>query len=267
MLAWYQIIVLSLVQGVTEFLPVSSSAHLILMPELFGWPDQGLGFDIAVHLGTLLAVIAYFRQDLLCMIRDFIQSCFGRTLTQQAKIFWAIGFATIPVGLTGLLLKKTVETTLRSPMVIAFATIGFGLVLWFADKIGKQKRSLHKLNWRDVTLIGCAQALSLIPGTSRSGITLTAGLFAGLTREAAARFSFLLSIPVILLAGGLEAITLMKSPVVVNWATLGSGLCLSAVSGYFCIHYFIKLINTVGLLPFVIYRLLLGVFLIIYFFN
>ncbi len=267
MLTWYQIIVLSLVQGLTEFLPVSSSAHLILMPELFGWPDQGLGFDIAVHLGTLLAVIAYFRRDLLRMIRDFIQSCFDRTLTQQAKIFWAIGFATIPVGLTGLLLKKTVETTLRSSMVIAFATIGFGLVLWFADKIGKQKRSLNRLNWRDVALIGCAQALSLIPGTSRSGITLTAGLFAGLTREAAARFSFLLSIPVILLAGGLETLTLITSSVVINWSVLGSGFCLSAISGYFCIHYFIKLINTVGLLPFVIYRLLLGVFLMIYFFN
>lgn len=266
MLEWYQVIVLSLVQGLTEFLPVSSSAHLILMPTLFGWPDQGLAFDIAVHLGTLIAVIAYFRRDLVRMVIDFVQSCSGRALTLQAKIFWSIGFATIPVGLAGLLLKKHVETTLRSPMVIACTTIGFGLILWLADKVSKQQRSLNTLNWRDVTLIGCAQALSLIPGTSRSGITLTAGLFAGLTREAAARFSFLLSIPVIILAGGLETVTLIKSPVTVNWIALGSGLCLSGISGYFCIHYFIKLINTIGLLPFVIYRLLLGLFLILYFY-
>lgn len=256
MLEWYQIIVLSLVQGLTEFLPVSSSAHLILMPELLGWFDQGLAFDIAVHVGTLVAVIAYFRQDLWRMIIDF----------RHSKLFWSIGFATIPVGLAGLLLKKHVETTLRSPMVIACATIGFGLILWLSDKIGKQRRSLTTLHWRDVALIGCAQALSLIPGTSRSGITLTAGLFSGLTREAAARFSFLLSIPVIILAGGLEAVTLIKSPVAVNWLALGTGLCVSGISGYLCIHYFIKLINIVGLLPFVIYRLLLGIFLIIYFY-
>lgn len=266
MLEWYQVIVLSLVQGLTEFLPVSSSAHLILMPTLFEWPDQGLAFDIAVHLGTLIGVIAYFRRDLVRMVIDFAQSCSGRVLTPQAKIFWSIGFATIPVGLVGLLLKKHVETTLRSPMVIACTTIGFGLILWLADKIGKQQRSLNTLNWRDVMLIGSAQALSLIPGTSRSGITLTAGLFTGLTREAAARFSFLLSIPVIILAGGLESVSLIKSPLSVNWTTLGLGFCLSGLSGYFCIHYFIKLIDTIGLLPFIVYRLLLGIFLILYFY-
>jgi undecaprenyl-diphosphatase len=266
MLEWYQIIVLSLVQGITEFLPVSSSAHLILMPAILGWQDQGLAFDIAVHLGTLFAVILYFRQDLTRMIIDFAGSLRGRAITLQAKIFWSIGFATIPVGLVGLLLKKHVETTLRSPMVIAFSTIGFGLILWLADKISKKNRLLTTLHWRDVVFIGCAQAVSLIPGTSRSGITLTAGLFSGLTREAAARFSFLLSIPVIMLAGGLETVTLIKSHTPVDWAAMGLGLCLSAVSGYFCIHYFIKLINTVGLLPFVIYRLLLGLFLIIYFY-
>lgn len=266
MLEWYQIIVLSLVQGLTEFLPVSSSAHLILMPTLLGWQDQGLAFDIAVHLGTLIAVILYFRQDLVRMVIDFVKSLRGRALTLQAKIFWSIGFATIPVGLVGLLFKNQIETTLRSPMVIAVTTIGFGLILLLADKTSKRNRSLTTLNWRDVMLIGCAQAISLIPGTSRSGITLTAGLFAGLTREAAASFSFLLSIPVIILAGGLETITLIKSHVAVDWASMGLGLCLSAVSGYFCIHYFIKLINTIGLLPFVIYRLFLGAFLIFYFY-
>lgn len=264
MLEWYQVVVLSLVQGLTEFLPVSSSAHLILMPSLLGWQDQGLAFDIAVHLGTLIAVILYFRRDLIRMVIDFGESLRGRVLTQQAKTFWSIGFATIPVGLVGLLLKKQVETTLRSPMVIAATTIGFGLLLLLADKISQRNRSLTNLNWRDVTLIGCAQAISLIPGTSRSGITLTAGLFAGLTREAAASFSFLLSIPVIILAGGLETVTLIKNHLSVDWVSMGLGLCLSAVSGYFCIHYFIKLMNTIGLLPFVVYRLLLGLFLLSY---
>ncbi len=265
MLEWYQIVVLSLVQGLTEFLPVSSSAHLILMPTLLGWQDQGLAFDIAVHLGTLIAVILYFRKDLSRMIIDFVASLRGRTLSIQAKIFWSIGFATIPVGLAGLLFKKQVETALRSPMVIAVTTIVFGLVLWLADRMGKRQRGLNTVHWRDVLFIGCAQAISLIPGTSRSGITLTAGLFAGLTREAAASFSFLLSIPVIMLAGGLETITLIKSQSPVNWVPMGLGFCLSAVSGYLCIHYFIKLINRVGLLPFVMYRMVLGAFLVVYF--
>lgn len=265
MLEWYQVVVLSLVQGLTEFLPVSSSAHLILMPTLLGWQDQGLAFDIAVHLGTLIAVILYFRKDLSRMIIDFVASLRGRALSIQAKIFWSIGFATIPVGLAGLLFKKHVETILRSPMVIAVTTIVFGLVLWLADRMGKRQRTLNTLNWRDVLFIGCAQAISLIPGTSRSGITLTAGLFAGLTREAAASFSFLLSIPVIILAGGLETITLIKSQSPVNWVPMGLGFCLSAASGYLCIHYFIQLINRVGLLPFVIYRMVLGAFLMVYF--
>lgn len=262
MLEWFQVVVLSIVQGITEFLPVSSSAHLIFVPKLFGWADQGLAFDIAVHVGTLLAVIVYFRQALREIITGFIHSLSTRQLSAHAKIAWAIGFATIPVGLVGLIGKDWVENTLRSPLVIAISTIGFGLLLWIVDKIGKRHRSEHTLNWRDVLMIGCGQALSLIPGTSRSGITLTAGLAMGLTREAAARFSFLLSIPVIVLAGGLEAVTLMKGNTVIDWRALGLGIGLSAISGYCCIHYFLKLLEKTGVVPFVIYRVILGVFLL-----
>lgn len=267
MLDWLQILILSLVQGITEFLPVSSSAHLILVPKLFGWQDQGLAFDIAVHVGTLLAVIVYFRIELMRMIRDFIRSLFGTALTPEAKLLWWIGFATIPVGLVGLLSKQFVETHLRSPFVIAIATIVFGFVLWASDRWGKQQRTEQTLRWRDIALIGCGQALSLIPGTSRSGITLTAGLTMGLTREAAARFSFLLSIPVILLAGGLETVSLIKSEMSVDWYALGLGAGIAAISGYACIHYFLKLMNKTGIFPFVVYRLILGLMLIICFYT
>jgi undecaprenyl-diphosphatase len=253
------VLILALVQGLTEFLPVSSSAHLIFVPKLLGWPDQGLSFDVAVHVGTLLAVFAYFRQDIINICRDFFRSLFGKqALTANAKLMWAIGFATIPVGLAGLLLKEVVETQLRTPGVIAVTTVLFGLVLWWSDRISRKQREIGSLNWKDVASIGFAQALSLIPGTSRSGITLTAGLMMGLSREAAARFSFLLAIPVILLAGGYESLNLIKDPNPVNWGALSLGILFSAISGYFCIHIFLKMLNRVGVLPFVIYRVILG---------
>ncbi len=261
MLDWLQIFALSLVQGVTEFLPVSSSAHLILVPKFFGWSDQGLAFDIALHLGTLIAVLAYFRQDLKKMIRDFFLVFKGVPLSADAKLLWAIGFATIPVGLAGILLKSTVETTLRSPLVIAAATIFFGLILWIADRYGRQLRPAAEMNWKDVFFIGCGQVLALIPGTSRSGVTLSAGLARGLTRESAARFSFLLSIPVIVLAAGLETLSIIKNPVAMQWSALGTGLVISAISGYACIHLFLKLLNRVGMGPFVLYRMMLGIVL------
>ena len=257
-----QIVILSLVQGITEFLPVSSSAHLILVPKLFDWPDQGLAFDVAMHLGTLLAVLLYFRQDLIKMGRAFFQSWAGKKLNTDAKMIWAIGFATIPVGIAGLFLGKFIETTFRSPIVIAGSTISFGILLWFADSFSKRTRDIQLLNWKDVLVIGCAQAISLIPGTSRSGITLTAGLARGLTRDSAARFSFLLAIPVIVLAGGLQGFHLMQENTDVEWSAIGLGIGISALTGYACIHYFLKLIAKFGVLPFVIYRIVLGGFLL-----
>ncbi|HDP90451.1 MAG TPA: undecaprenyl-diphosphate phosphatase [Thioalkalivibrio sp.] len=260
-----QILLLALVQGITEFLPVSSSAHLILVPVLTGWEDQGLAFDVAVHVGTLSAVVIYFRRELIRMAREWLVSLTGKRLSADARLAWAVIFATIPAGLAGLLLGDFIEQYLRSPVVIALATIGFGLLLWRADATGKRVRGEHHVGWRDVVVIGCAQALALIPGTSRSGITMTAALAMGLTREAAARFSFLLSIPIILAAGGLETIKLIEQPVPVAWDVLVSGAALSAVSAFLCIHFFLKLLERIGMLPFVIYRLLLGGFLLVLF--
>ena len=247
MLETLQVVVLALVQGITEFLPVSSSAHLILVSELLGWPDQGLAFDIAVHFGTLAAVLIYFRQDIIKI---------------NLKKLLQIGFATIPVGIAGLIIRHYQADYFRSTVVIAVSTISFGLLLWLADSLGKKARSVTDMKGWDVLTIGCFQALSLIPGTSRSGITLTAGLFRGFSREAAAHFSFLLSIPVIVLASFLEIVKLLKSHTVVDWSQLGLGAVVAALSGYLCIHFFMRLLGRIGVLPFVIYRLLLGIFLL-----
>lgn len=256
-----QIIILALVQGLTEFLPISSSAHLILVPVLTDWPDQGLAFDVAVHAGTLSAVVLYFRHELARMIVEWFVSFKGR-LTPDARLAWAVLIGTIPVGLAGLLFKDMIETQLRSPLVIAVATIVFGLLLWYSDKTGKRNKNEYGLLLCDVLIIGVAQALALIPGTSRSGITITAALMLGLKREAAARFSFLLSIPVIFLAGAFETMEYLETASIEDAQALLIGALISAVSAYACIHYFLKLLERIGMMPFVAYRLVLGVILL-----
>jgi len=258
-----QIIVLALVQGLTEFLPISSSAHLILVPIVTGWQDQGLAFDVAVHIGTLSAVVLYFREELSSMWRDWLGSMTGKGLQGDARLAWGVLLGTIPVGLAGLLFKDTIETQLRGPEVIAWATIGFGILLGLSDWTARQKRSEHEIRWLDVLVIGIAQAIALIPGTSRSGITMTAGLFMGFTREAAARFSFLLSIPVIVLAGGLETLDLIESKQAVDWMALILGVVLSGGSAFLVIHFFLQALKRIGMWPFVLYRLILGAFLLI----
>ncbi len=261
-----QVILLAVVQGLTEFLPVSSSAHLILIPIFTHHEDQGLAFDIALHIGTLLAVLYYFRRELRLMIRDWCLSCIGRGQTPQSRLLWAIGFTTIPVGLAGLLFNHYVSAYFRDPIVIAIGMIVFAFFLAFADKYARETRSEYTLTWKDVVIIGIAQALALIPGASRSGTTMTAGLMVGLSREASSRFSFLLSIPVILLAGGYEASKITTA----DWAQTNAslfilGIALSAITAFACIHVFLKLIERIGMMPFVIYRLLLGVLLLILF--
>ena len=252
------LLALALLQGLTEFLPISSSAHLILLPIIANWQDQGLAFDVAVHVGTLSAVIFFFRHTIKKLLADWLQSVSRRRNIGDSRLAWAVLFGTIPVGLAGLLLGDLVETSLRSPLVIAVTTIVFGLLLGWADWQGKRVRNEHQIGWRDVAFIGIAQAIALIPGTSRSGITITAGLMLGLSREAAARFSFLLSIPVIVLAGGLKTTELVQSPNVVDWSTLISATAFSAISAYVCIFLFLKMLERMGMWPFVIYRLILG---------
>ena len=264
MLFW-QIVVLALVQGLTEFLPVSSSAHLILVPVLSSWPDQGLAFDVIVHLGTLTAVMWYFRKDVKTLTVDWAQSCIKKQTIGESRLAWLVLIGTIPVAIIGLLLHDFIDSELRSPIIIAWATIGFGLLLGLADYVGKNKTvqtSEHQLSWKNGIVVGLAQALALIPGTSRSGITMTAGLFAGLTRQGAARFSFLLSIPVILLAGGYKTLKLIQQGNGIDWFSMGLGYALSAISAYVCIHYFLKMLERIGMMPFVVYRVAQGVILL-----
>ncbi|NPA72112.1 MAG: undecaprenyl-diphosphate phosphatase [Gammaproteobacteria bacterium] len=261
-LGWLQILTLSLVQGLTEFLPVSSSAHLILVPNLLGWPDQGLAFDVAVHIGTLTAVVAYFRQDIWLMMRDWTSSIVTRQPTSNSRLAWWIIFATIPAVAFGLFLNNGLEDALRNPLIIAATTIGFGALLWWSDVKGKQIRDEYSLSFRDIMIIGFAQAIALIPGTSRSGITITAALMIGLTREAAARFSFLLSIPIILGAGLLKTKDLIESSHPIQWDAMIGGIVLSAVSAYIIISVFLKWISNIGMAPFAWYRFALGALLI-----
>ncbi len=259
---WLQVVVLAIVQGLTEFLPISSSAHLILVPVLTDWDDQGLAFDVALHLGSLAAVLIYFRQDLMNMAQSWTRSLATRELDSDARLAWAVILGTIPVGLAGLLFKDTIETVLRSPIWISFGLIVFGLLLGWADWRHRGAREVNQMNWKDVLLIGVAQAMALFPGVSRSGITMTAALMLGLSREASARFSFLLSIPVIVLACGLETISLIRADVTVDWLFMALGVLVSGISAYLCIHYFLVFIKRIGMQPFVIYRIVLGIALL-----
>jgi undecaprenyl-diphosphatase len=258
-----QILLLAFIQGLTEFLPISSSGHLILAPLLFGYSLQSLAFDVAVHLGTLGAVVAYFRKEIRAMLAALLKSmATGRIQSEDARLGWMILLATLPLVALGIPMKHLLDM-LRGDeqliaLVIAAATIGFGLLLWAADRRGRRRRDEYSVGWRDALVVGLFQALAVIPGTSRSGITITAALFLGLTREAASRFSFLLSIPTILMAGGLETLELARSPDAVDWTPLWLGALLSFAVAYLTIHYFLKFIERVSMAPFVLYRLLLG---------
>ncbi len=253
-----QIVVLAIVQGLTEFLPISSSAHLVLLPRLFGWPDQGLVFDVAVHFGSLIAVLFYFRDEVRRMLKSWLRSVSGGDGDADSLLAWWVIIATLPAIIVGFLLHGPIEQQLREPWVLAAASIGFGLLLWFADARARRARDEYQLNLKDVLLIGCFQVLALIPGTSRSGITITMGLFLGLTRQAAARFSFLLAIPVIVASGALQTVRMFVEVRPIGWFDLLLGIVLSAISAGLCIHYFLRLVERLGMLPFVVYRVLLG---------
>lgn len=259
------IIILALVQGLTEFLPVSSSAHLVLLPLITGWEDQGLAFDVALHLGTLSAVLMYFRHELRPLFHSWTTSITTHQLTAESRLVWGVAIATIPVAIVGFTITHFGwEDMLRSSLLIAWATIGFGLLLGWADVRGRKQRDEYQLTWYDITLIGLAQTLALIPGTSRSGITITAALLLGLHSKAAVRFSFLLSIPVIILAGADETFNLMMQGVTVLWTPLLLGAIFSALSAYVCIYAFLGILNKMGMMPFVIYRIGLGIALLVW---
>ncbi|WP_415720126.1 undecaprenyl-diphosphate phosphatase [Photobacterium ganghwense] len=255
----FEAFVLALIQGLTEFLPISSSAHLILPSAVLGWEDQGLAFDVAVHVGTLAAVIGYFRKEVATLLSAWVGSIFRRKHTAESQLAWMIVLATIPACIFGLMMKDFIELYLRSAWVIAITTIVFGLLLWWVDKRASQQVDEYAADWKRSLFIGLAQAAAMIPGTSRSGATMTAALYLGFTREAAARFSFLMSIPIILLAGSYLGTKLVTSGAPIQVGALGIGFVVSFVSAYACIHVFLKLVTRLGMFPFVIYRLLLGV--------
>lgn len=255
-------VILAIIQGLTEFLPVSSSAHLILPSQLLGWVDQGLAYDVAVHVGTLLAVVIYYRQDVGQMLQAWTASIVKKEHSFDSTLAWWIIFATIPAGLFGFFGHDFIKEHLRTAAVIAATTIIFGVLLGWADRKGNQGKPLEKLGIKGAMAIGLAQAVALIPGTSRSGITMTAGLMLGLTRQSAARFSFLLSMPAIAMAGGYQALKLVMEGEKADWATMAIGCSLSFLLAITSIHFFLKVLDRVGMMPFVIYRLVLGIALL-----
>lgn len=254
---------LAIVQGLTEFLPISSSAHLVLLPIIMQWQDQGLVMDIAVHLGSLLAVLFYFRHDLIKLSGGWFQSLGvvkgnSSAGNEEGRLAWLLLTASIPIFIVALFVQAYLLAHIRSAVVIGIASIVFGLLLWHADKSGKQTRHNKDLTMRDALLVGVAQAFALIPGASRSGVTMTAGMWLGLTRVEAARFSFLLSIPTIFAASLYGAYKSMYQEVVINWGLTLAIIACSAIVAFLCIHWFIKFVSKIGMLPFVIYRIVLG---------
>ncbi|MBK85184.1 MAG: undecaprenyl-diphosphate phosphatase [Gammaproteobacteria bacterium] len=267
---FFHTLVLALIQGITEFLPVSSSAHLVFPSQIWGWPDQGLSFDVAVHFGTLAAVMVYYRSWLGKLFAGFFNQPsaslgLGQIKENQyagdVKLVKHLLFASIPVFMAGAVMEILIPDGIRSTFIIGIATIVFGLVLYVADK--KQgSKSEYDLVLKTALIIGLAQVLALIPGTSRSGITIAAGLFLGMSATGAANFSFLLSIPTILAATALKTLSLLGGDASVDWVTLGTGAFISGVFAYLSISWFISFLNRVGMVPFVIYRLILGVLLL-----
>lgn len=253
-----QIVVLAVVQGLTEFLPISSSGHLVLVPYVFGWNDQGLAFDVAVHFGSLIAVLLFFRTDVAALLRGGVQVLGGRVETIESRLALGIGLGTVPAAVAGLLAAGWIESNLRSPAVIVVTLSGYAMLMLLADRYGKRTRDIADVRVKDALLIGLAQTLALIPGTSRSGVTITAAMALGLERQDAARFSFLLAVPVILLATGYEMLGMLLGDEPVPWADFGIAAFIAGIVAYLSIDFFMRFVSRIGLLPFAIYRLLLA---------
>ena len=254
-MTWIQTVILAIVQGLTEFLPVSSSGHLVLVPTLFGWKDQGLTFDVAVHFGSLLAVAVYFRNDLRALISGGARLLGGKADSPESRMAMYLVIGTVPAAVAGLLLVDWIEANLRDPLVVVYTLAGYGVLMVLADRFGRRQRVIASVGMKDAVIIGISQALALVPGTSRSGITITAAMILGFQRQDAARFSFLLSAPVILLATGYEVSLLVTEGTQIAWEQLAIGASISAVVAYLSIDFFMRFVNFIGLLPFTLYRL------------
>jgi undecaprenyl-diphosphatase len=257
-----QILVLAVIQGLTEFLPISSSAHLILGSKLFGWPDQGLVFDVATHLGTLCAVLVYFRREIGRILVAWARPATGAEQAIDRNLGKCLIIASTPVILAGALVHELVASSLRNVGVIAASTLGFGLLLWLADARSRRDRPMRDIRLTQAFLIGIGQTFALVPGASRSGVTIMVGRMLGFSAEAAARFSFLLAIPVIAAAGGFGVTRMVRQQAAIDWTEFMLAVAAAAVAGWVCIAVFLSLLRRVGLLPFIIYRLALGLALL-----
>jgi undecaprenyl-diphosphatase len=262
----YQVLIYAIIQGITEFLPVSSSAHLEILPRIMGWTDPGLSFDIALHVGTLLAVIIYFFKDWMQIIGQGLGLTIGsdEELKRNRMLLWLIVVATIPIGIAGKLLNEKAENEWRSLLLIGSMLVIIGVVMWFAERMGTRQRHLGEIGWADAIVIGVAQALAIVPGVSRSGITITAGFFRGLERDAAARFSFLLLTPAVAGAAVLKLWKLHKEGgVSVDMRMpFAVGILVSGIVGAVVIGFFLRYLKGRSLYPFIYYRIVFGIIVI-----
>lgn len=268
-------IILGIIQGLTEFLPISSSAHLILAPWLFGLQPSGLTFDVSVHLGTTLAVLAFFWRDWVHLAQEMWGGIKERKPfdNHYRRLAWFLVVGTLPAAIAGITWGDIIESKLRSPVLTVFTLVGFGALLLYADRRGKKHREIGTYTWADSIWIGLSQAIALVPGVSRSGITISAAMLRNSTRTSAARFSFLLSTPIILGATVLKTWELVKlllgqsagNTMPILWGVLCAGIVSASVTGFFCIRFFLRYLQTKSLIPFVIYRFLLAGVVLFYY--
>ena len=263
-ISWFEAIVLGLVQGITEFLPISSSAHIFVVSQLLGWQDPGAAFTAVSQIGTELAVIVFFRRDIARIISAWARSLFTPALRSgiDARMGWYIIVGTIPIAVIGLIFSHQIETAARNLWLVSGTLIGFGIILGVADALGRHRLALANLNAKDGILFGLGQSLALIPGVSRSGATISTGLMLGYTREAAARYAFLLAIPAVVASGLYEATKIGSDPTV-EWGPTILATVIAFVTGFAVIAWLLRWVTTRSYLPFVIYRIALGLLLII----
>jgi undecaprenyl-diphosphatase len=263
-ISWFEAIILGLVQGITEFLPISSSAHIFIVSQLLGWQDPGAAFTAVSQIGTELAVIVFFRRDIARIISAWARSLFTPALRSgiDARMGWYIIVGTIPIAVIGLTFSHQIETAARNLWLVSGTLIGFGIILGVADALGRHRLALANLNAKDGILFGLGQALALIPGVSRSGATISTGLALGYTREAAARYAFLLAIPAVVASGLYEATKIGSDPTV-EWGPTILATVIAFVTGFAVIAWLLRWVTTRSYLPFVIYRIALGLLLII----
>ncbi|MEI6405811.1 MAG: undecaprenyl-diphosphate phosphatase [Actinomycetes bacterium] len=262
-MSWLQALVLGISQGLTEFLPVSSSAHTLIVSRLFNWPDPGAAFTAVTQVGTELAVIIYFRKDIVSIIGMWLRSLTNKSFRSEpeARMGWYVILGTLPIAVLGIVFKDAIETTARNLWVVALALVIMGLILGYADSSARHIKSDEDLKTRHAIIFGLGQAMALIPGVSRSGATITFGLFMGFKREVAARYSFLLAIPAVLASALLE-VPKIGSDTFVNWPATLVSTVIAFVVGYAVIARLMTYIKTASFKPFVIYRVVLGVILI-----